>query len=162
MSVTFMGVGDMFAHPDIGRPDHIPVVATNTIGVMGAGQALAYSRWDEAGYEEYRYACLSGDHTVGKVLFIDGTWGDALCFPTMSQPGEQSWLPNIDAATVDWARLTGDLEPGITWHVPMLGCGIGRLDWPDVAAVLVARLDGIEGHEFLLYGPDPQHEGGDA
>lgn len=157
MSIAFVGVGDMFAHPDIRRQDHIPVVAVNTIGEMGAGQALAYRRWDPDGCAHYASLCDDGLIQLGEVWLGGGDQGHALFFPTMEQPGSRSNLIDIERAVDDWAHTLTNSAGfyGYAWHVPQIGCGIGRLAWPDVASILVERLSGIDGHAFLLYGPDP-------
>lgn len=131
-----------------------PIIATNTRGVMGAGQAGAYAQWDAYGKAQYVARCKQGHHRMGEVMLVKGEHGIAICLPTMERPGTR--LPNGHHIRDALFDLTGKLRAhqlrGLTIHVPQLGCGIGGLKWEDVrSAVISAALLDLD-NDYVLYG----------
>lgn len=147
--------GDLFA-------SGLPALAhgCNCQGVMGAGIAVQFrERWPRM-YAEYRRRCSVGEFRLGDVMM----WRDigwAMPFSpvtifnlaTQDRPGPDA---RLDALTVSVARmllLAG--RNGITAvGMPMIGCGIGGLEWEHVnytLEVLAARSP----VELIVHSYDP-------
>lgn len=151
MTVIFGASGDLLADLD----GAIPVIATNCIGVMGAGIAGQYAKRDPRGYAHYRARCRAGEHRLGVPVLVRGELGLALCFPTMHRPGSRAEITDLREGLRAF-RLQLAAHPelaGSTWRIPRLGCGIGRLSWIAVARELQSQLHGIPDHHFIVYGP---------
>lgn len=116
------------------------VNTTNTIGVMGAGLALAFKKAYPKMYEDYRRDCFAGLVQTGKMH----VWP----IPTESNPKyivnfstKQNWR---NPSKIEWivSGLT-DLVKTIkildikSIAIPALGCKNGGLNWTDVKNLIV-------------------------
>ena len=138
------------------------VNATNTIGVMGGGIAKQFKDRFPKMFSHYQLACADGEHVVGEMLFYhDEDSGKIICnFPTMHFPGSRAKLQDIEDGLKDLRRailtaMDSEFLPTIrSIAIPALGCGIGRLPWPDVEALIKQYLGDIIGLTVELYPPD--------
>lgn len=124
-------------------PNGFVVVPTNTTlrkdgkAVMGAGLAkeaaerhpalpgLLAAAWSEEGYTD-------GVHDFPEIGIV--------CFPTKRDWREPSDLGLIKSGCKQLAQLA-TLANEATFYVPLLGCGLGRLDWAtQVRPILVHEL----------------------
>lgn len=109
----------------------------NCHGVMGTGIAKEFRRRWPAMYDDYRLWFHNGWLRPGRVHTWLNLAGDAVVFNLATQdlPGRTATLDAVrESLTVALANAAtlGVPELGI----PRLGCGIGGLDWPDVAKVI--------------------------
>lgn len=138
---------------------HVLVNTVNTVGVMGAGIALAFKRRFPVMFRQYRQQCASRAMRVGVVgpwAFIDHQTGQqrfVLNLPTKADwrnPSEYAYVRDGLAALTNWLH-TQRID---SIAMPPLGCGLGGLDWRVVEQMILdeARTwpDGIE---LRLYVP---------
>lgn len=122
---------------------------TNTHGLMGAGIAVLFRRKHPAMYERYRELCeIFGDDLGGSTfLYFDEQPGTNLSYSYIANifsqkaPGANATVELlIDGLKDAYAALWGEQEveePHIA--IPLIGCGIGGLDWDrDVHPALIA------------------------
>lgn len=133
------------------------VNTVNTVGVMGKGIALQFSRAFPTMFRAYEKACKTGEVRLGKMHVFDlgGLTGGPrwiINFPTKEHWRERSRLENIEAGL-------RDLVLTIRWlgihsiAVPPLGCGNGGLDWHDVRPRIEAALANVPEVRVLLFVP---------
>ena len=115
----------------------------NTVGVMGAGLALAFKRRYPKLLPAYRDACNNGLLRPG----VPWVWHEVLCFPT-----KRDWRDSSDI---------GDISQGLAWiernqhrfaslALPALGCGLGGLAWADVREYIERYLSDSELPVFVF------------
>lgn len=123
---------------------HTLVCPVNTVGVMGAGLAKAFSIKFPGLLSDYRRACKLKLLTVEKPWVFHANKDRAvLCFAT-----KKHWKDDSD---IEWIRsglhyLSEHYqELGIkSLAMPMVGCGLGGLKWQDVFPLVYEYLDPIE------------------
>jgi O-acetyl-ADP-ribose deacetylase (regulator of RNase III) len=129
------------------------VNTVNTVGVMGAGIALAFARRFPSILEPYRAACRTGELVTGRVQVLPLQTGQHVVnFPTKQDwrnPSQLVWIEQgLDA-----------LAEAIVVHgfhsvaVPALGCSLGRLSWSEVEPLIRAKLGDLPGVDIHLYAP---------
>lgn len=142
-------VGDMFK-----SNCHALVCPVNTEGVAGAGLALHFKKHFEHNYAEYVKACKRGALAIGKVFAVRDScakYGDKVIvnFATKTHWSEPSRLEYIEAGLDDLRRVAE--QQGIKRvALPLLGCGLGRLNRCDVINLVIRQLDSSP-VEFHLY-----------
>ena len=100
----------------------------NTAGVMGKGLALEFKKRYPAMFNEYRRLCENGEFQVGDLGLYksDDRW--ILNFPTKRDWRDKSTEEIIEAGLQKFIGMYADT--GIeSVAFPMLGCGLGGLDW---------------------------------
>lgn len=130
------------------------VNATNCIGVMGAGIALAFKEKYPAMFFDYQIRCNEEREQVGfPSLWIDPDGGDKqiINFPTMHDPGQWAKLDEIEMG-LDY--IVRHLKP---WRIqsiafPALGCGIGGLEFYEVEKRIREQFDGSD-IQVEIYAP---------
>ncbi len=143
--------GDMFA-ADV----EALVNTVNTVGVMGKGVALQFSRAFPEIVKPYQAACETGDLSIGKVFttklgLLEGP-KYVINFPTKKHWNGDSKLEYVDAglrALVDEIRRLGIKSIAL----PPLGCGLGGLLWDDVRQLIVKALSGLGDIDVRVYEP---------
>lgn len=119
----------------------------NCKGAMGAGLARQFKHRFPQMYTEYQRECRLGTIKVGTCYrwaegFFDG--GKVLLFPTKDHWLEKSEVKHVDDGLqfLTNAILTGDFDynPINSIAFPMLGCGLGGLEWRDVKPVMEKHL----------------------
>ena len=141
--------GDLFA-----SQAQTLVNAVNTVGVMGAGIALAFKRRFPEMFADYVRRCKAGEFKLGEPYVFTGEpparqW--VLNFPTKGHWRERSRLGPIRDGL---AHLRDHhLEWGITsLAVPALGCGAGGLAWEEAQPALLEGLGSLR-IPVELYAP---------
>ena len=132
------------------------VNAVNCIGIMGGGIAKAFADRFPDCVPPYVTACRNKALAIGRGL----VWQDPqspifiVQAPTMIRPGSKAQLSDIKK-TVEWIAHALVLAPTCTIAIPALGCGIGGLDWEDVANVIRTRFSApdVSRHCILFYAP---------
>jgi O-acetyl-ADP-ribose deacetylase (regulator of RNase III) len=127
----------------------------NCVGVMGAGLARQFAAAYPAMAAAYRRACTDGQVRPGR-MWLWPTGGHVprfvIGFPTKRHWRDSSRLDDIDAGLTD-------LRAVITRHrilsvaVPPLGCGLGALDWHDVAPPITHALHALDGVDVRIHAP---------
>lgn len=137
---------DIFDHPI----DVALVCPVNPKGTMGAGLALEFKRRYPKLNRLYRAACQSGEFGVGHILDWRSVNGRrVLCFPTKIFWHIPSRLEYIKPGLQELASMNLD-----SVALPMLGCGLGRLAWPDVRPLIVEYLGDLPGTYYVHGEPE--------
>lgn len=125
----------------------------NTVGVMGAGIALAVKRkWGEAIYDPYEFACADGEFIAGAAQRVDV--GDKVIYnlATQRDPGRSArywWVLMSFANMFERMHMMGD--PARV-AVPRIGCGIGGLEWSGVEhAIRAAQVNADDSPIVVVY-----------
>ena len=117
----------------------------NCDGVMGAGIALEFRTRFKWNYETYRKACIGQQLVPGTALIVndtDVTKDDYLEYTianlaTQGRPGKDARYDAVFSSALSAAgRLKEMNEPVLA--LPMIGAGIGGLEWSKVETLLHA------------------------
>jgi O-acetyl-ADP-ribose deacetylase (regulator of RNase III) len=110
----------------------------NTVGVMGKGLALEFKRQYPAMFEQYRALCAAKQfHIVNLWLYkTPEKW--ILNFPTKQHWREKSRLEYVESGLQKFVSIYDD-EGIISISFPMLGCGLGGLDWENQVKPLMEQ-----------------------
>jgi O-acetyl-ADP-ribose deacetylase (regulator of RNase III) len=128
------------------------VNAVNTVGVMGAGIALAFKNAYPAMFESYRQACMRAELDIGRYHMVQVTPGRFVYnFPTKRYWRDPSRPSYIAAGLPVLASVLTEQEIASV-ALPALGCGHGGLDWPLVRAMIDTSLCGHP-TDIRLYRP---------
>lgn len=112
---------------------------TNTHGKMGAGIAVLFKRKHPEMYERYRKICeVFGDDLGGSTYLYfkgldnsDGDYSYIANIFSQKAPGANATVELLISGLKDaYGALWGEAEiesPSIA--IPLIGCGIGGLDW---------------------------------
>ena len=165
--VAYNTGADIFAHEH--RHNAAIVNPTNAIGPMGAGLARAFAQRYVGLQELYKGACQGGHVDAGGIF-------PARVNPMTGCVDKNGSLSVINLATKHHWRNPSRLEwieqglksladqivqrtlptgPVSALAIPQLGCGLGGLDWSEVAAVIEPHAQRIEetGVEVTICGP---------
>lgn len=115
------------------------VCPVNTVGVMGAGLALAMNKHFKGLLYRYRLACRTGALSIDNLwIYTVNTHRQILCLATKvhwRDPSQVQWIDaNLKQLSEDYQELN------ITSiAIPMLGCGLGGLKWKTEVRPLVYK-----------------------
>ena len=116
----------------------------NTLGVMGAGLALAVSQvFIDASFMYKKFAHrLRGGQTL---LCDDPKLGyDGVLFVATKEDWRNpSKLEYIDKIGRDMRKWIVDRDKHIFFYIPKIGAGLGGLDWNEVREVLERQIGGL-------------------
>lgn len=135
------------------------VNTVNTVGVMGKGIALQFSRQFPEIMPIYESACKDGTLVVGQVQTIrlsllPGMTGPAyiINFPTKKHWKGDSKIEYIETGL---QSLRTEIEKhGIkSVALPPLGCGLGGLNWGDVRRKIVESLGNLTNVRVVVFEP---------
>lgn len=132
------------------------VNTVNCVGVMGKGIALQFKQAYPGDFRAYQRACKAGEVRPGRVF----TWPTGLMvnpkyiinFPTKRHWKGKSRIEDIEAGLDALIREVERLEIK-SIALPPLGCGMGGLDWSDVAPRIAAAFAKTPGVRVLLFAP---------
>jgi hypothetical protein len=111
------------------------VIPVNCVGVMGAGLAKQAALTQPGLLDSYKAACRAKLITVNGPLYtIDGRRNRFLMFPTKLHWKDPSKLEWIDQGLQRLSTMEGPFA------IPPLGCGLGKLKWPDVRQLMEKHL----------------------
>nr|BDT31134.1 macro domain-containing protein [Myxococcus sp. MH1] len=109
------------------------VNAVNTVGVMGKGLALQFKQAFPETFAPYVHACETGALSIGRVHVVRRTSPPRFIihFPTKAHWREPSRLEYIRDGLTSLVAVVREQGIG-SLALPVLGCGLGGLDWADV------------------------------
>jgi O-acetyl-ADP-ribose deacetylase (regulator of RNase III) len=134
--IIYEGPGDIFCS----RMQTV-VCPVNTVGVMGAGLALAFKCRVPGLYQAYRQACNDGDLMLGDLFLFkpkQAGYPQILCMPTKihwTNPSEYDFIERSLMAFVEQYEQLGIQSCCFV----KLGCGLGQLSYEDVVRDLMHR-----------------------
>lgn len=135
------------------------VNTVNTVGVMGKGIALQFSRQFPEIMPIYERACEDGSLAIGKVQTIRLSLLATMEGPTyvVNFPTKKHWKGDskIEYIESGLQSLRSEIERHkiASIAVPPLGCGLGGLDWIDVRERIVAALGDLQNVRVLVFEP---------
>lgn len=135
------------------------VNTVNTVGVMGKGIALQFSRQYPEIMPLYQAACQDGTLRIGTVQTIKLPVLSGMSGPryVINFPTKQHWKGNskIEFIESGLKALRAEIEKlGLTSiAVPPLGCGLGGLHWGDVGRHIVEALGDLADVRVLVFEP---------
>ena len=121
--------GDLFTSTAPARAQGV-----NVDGVMGSGIAPIFKRLYPGMYDEYRALCLAGNLLPGETHIWRGA-ETVYNAASQDRPGRNArleWLESSLAAAFTNADALGYDRIAM----PLIGCGIGGLNWSDVRPVI--------------------------
>lgn len=136
------------------------VNTVNTVGVMGKGVALQFSRAFPEILKPYQRACKNGDLRLGRVLATPtASLGRnpqfIIQFPTKGHWKEVSNLENIRTGLQSLINELKRLELRSV-ALPPLGCGQGGLRWGDVRPLIEEAFRALPNIAVSVFEPDEQ------
>lgn len=122
--------GDLFDN-ETGTIGH----GVNCAGVMGAGIAKPIKEMYPNNFLNYRAACRRGLLVPGKTMVNVEDGVTIFNIASQNKPGRDATYPWAFSSLLDAANQA--VEMGLdTIAIPMIGCGIGGLDWWAVESIL--------------------------
>lgn len=138
-------------------PADIRVNTVNTVGVMGAGVALAFKRQYPEMFRAYQLACELGDLQIGMLHVYHADDCTIVNFPTKTHwrlPSSYSYiaagLPQLAAMIRQYAD---EIKHNPRMVVPALGSGNGGLDWARVRLMIESELSDLPADIVVLEPP---------
>lgn len=134
------------------------VNTVNTVGVMGKGIALQFSKAFPENFAAYERACKAGQIKIGQMFIHEFSSLERsqpryiINFPTKKHWRQPSRLEYIQEGL---AALVGDIKRlGIrNVAVPPLGCGLGGLKWSDVLPLIEMAATQTSETTWQVYEP---------
>ena len=107
----------------------------NCVGVMGAGLAKQFKERYPKNFKAYKEQCRRNNIQIGKIypFFEDGKW--IINFPTKKHWKSKSEYMYIEE-TLPALRGFIIFKSLETIAMPMVGCGLGGLDWYEVKPMI--------------------------
>lgn len=128
--------GDLFAMPDLEAIGH----GVNCKGKMGSGIAVVFRNTFPAMHKAYVKLCSEGKLQLGMVFPWHDEERDLWIFNMASQyyPGADARMDAL-LTTVDKVLAFCEKRNIRSIGLPQIGCGIGGLDWAEVAPAIEER-----------------------
>lgn len=121
----------------------------NVYGVMGAGIAKQFKKLFPANYRAYQHQCITKQLTPGGLYTHWENNHFVLNMASQDKPGANArgdWLFAAALKAGKFASVGGYRAVAI----PMIGCGIGGLTWPNVERILL-NAENLTGTEFEVW-----------
>ena len=132
----------------------------NLFGVMGDGLAADFRVEFPENFKVYKSISDKGETAIGKMVIhkvdkqenkdYDGL--TIINFPTKSSWKWNSKLEYIDMGLKDLVRIVKEQNIK-SIAIPGLGCGLGRLNWDDVKAIMEKYFEELQDVEIEIYEP---------
>ncbi len=123
------------------------VNTVNCVGIMGKGLALQFKQVFPDNFKAYKKACHLGKVRPGRIFVFEmGLFGNPkyiLNFPTKNHWKENSYLEDIRLGLRDLIKIVKELNIK-SIAIPPLGCGNGKLHWPDVLKLITKAFEGFD------------------
>jgi len=127
----------------------------NTRGISGAGLALQFKKRYPENFKAYQQACERGALKLGQMFLYwvsdTGQPKYIINFPTKKDWRDLSGLKDIEEGLVDLVVLA-DILKLRSVAVPLLGCGLGRLDKETVLPLMQEQFAREDGIHWIIYG----------
>ena len=147
--ITYV-VSDLFE-----SPARVLVNTVNTVGAMGKGLALQFRQFYPAMYEQYRELCARQQFSTGQLWLYKTPHKWVLNFPTKADWRDPSRLEYLESGLQKFVDTYA--KKGMTSvSFPMLGAGLGGLDWETMVRPMMERYLGeLPINIYIhLYEPD--------
>ncbi len=120
-------------------PARVLVNPVNTVGAMGKGIARDFRQFYPEMYDQYHGLCERGQFQTGQLWLYKTPHKWILNFPTKQHWRDPSKLEYVEAGLQKFVATYA--EKGITSiSFPMLGSGLGGLDWQSQVRPLMERI----------------------
>ncbi len=123
------------------------VNTVNCVGIMGKGLALQFKQAFPENFNAYKKACCLGKVRPGHIFIYEVGFLEnpkfILNFPTKRHWKENSKIEDIQSGLKDLVRIVNQLKIK-SIAVPPLGCGNGKLHWPDVRKLIIDTFKGVD------------------
>jgi len=117
----------------------------NCSGVMGAGIAKPIKdKWPN-NFTNYEAACRGGFLVPGDAMVVHENGMYIFNIASQSRPGRFARYDWLFGAALDAAQQAVDMDLD-SIAIPMIGCGIGGLEWPKVRVILEAVEEVVNGY----------------
>lgn len=137
--------GDMFTS-DAGAFGH----GVNVVGLMGAGVAVAFREKFPKNYVTYRNACEAEMFKPGETLVTVEEGVFIFNMSSQDDPGPHARYEWTFSALLD-AALQAEKFGVKTIAIPLIGCGIGGLEWAGVEYLIIAAENIVPTVEFEVW-----------
>ena len=132
----------------------------NLFGVMGDGLAADFRVEFPENFKVYKSISDKGETAIGKLITHKVTKQESkdydgliiINFPTKSSWKWNSKLEYIDMGLKDLVRIVKEQNIK-SIAIPGLGCGLGRLNWDDVKAIMEKYFEELQDVEIEIYEP---------
>lgn len=128
----------------------------NCVGIMGTGLALQFKKKFPDNFLIYQAACASKELYIGKVLTTETKRVKGpryvINFPTKHHWVDYSRLEDIEAGLISLVREVANKRIK-SIAIPMLGCGMGKLDWRQVRPRIEYAFERLPTVEVHVYAP---------
>ena len=122
----------------------------NCAGVMGAGIAKPIRAKYPNNYRNYRALCQNKGLNPGGLLTVTENGMTIFNMATQRQPGRDARYDAVFASGFKAANTA--LNMGLdSIAIPMIGCGIGGLEWDKVESILLCVEDITENFEWEVW-----------
>ncbi|AEH03532.1 hypothetical protein AVT69_gp107 [Pseudomonas phage PhiPA3] len=142
------------------EPGDLYVITVNTVGVMGAGVAKAFRERHPDLFQRYKHDCKMKIIQIGHPVIYKGDDNKHyMMFPTKERWQDPS-LPSYISAGLQW--MVDNIDENADddfidskWKIvmPPLGCGHGKLHFPDVRAMIEEFSQHIPNQLVVVYPP---------
>jgi O-acetyl-ADP-ribose deacetylase (regulator of RNase III) len=129
----------------------------NCVGVMGRGVALQFKKKYPQNYKAYATACKQNEVQPGRMFIVQISQlinpKYIINFPTKRHWKGKSRLEDIDAGL---QSLVKEIQKrGISSiAMPLLGCGLGGLDWKEVKPRIEAAFADLSNISVVIFEPN--------
>jgi O-acetyl-ADP-ribose deacetylase (regulator of RNase III) len=118
---------------------------------MGAGVAVAFKEKFPNNYSAYRNACLTGLLQPGEAYVFKEGGNYIANIASQKTTGPNAGYNWLLTGAMDAAMQLSDFYGQNRLAIPMIGCGIGGLEWLAVQHILQAVEIMIPGFEFEVW-----------
>lgn len=132
------------------------VNTVNCVGVMGRGVALQFKKKFPENYKVYAAACKQDEVVPGKMFvsrnedMFGPDW--IINFPTKRHWRQKSRIEDIETGLDSLVKVIEEKQIK-SIALPPLGSGLGGLDWQQVKALIVSKLNHLTSVEIRIYEP---------
>lgn len=150
VSMIIYVVSDLFE-----SPARVLVNTVNTVGAMGKGLALQFRQFYPEMYKQYRVLCARQQFSTGQLWLYKTPHKWVLNFPTKADWRDPSRPEYLESGLQKFVDTYA--EKGMTSvSFPMLGAGLGGLDWETMVRPMMERTLGeLPINIYIhLYEPD--------